>query len=234
MIDIHNHALYGVDDGAKSLKESVDILRNEYEQGVSTVILTPHYRRGMFAYDKPKIEEHFAILKEELSREKIGIKVYLGCEFHVNHDIFDYLDEGRTRTLADSNYVLTEYAYETDFDYIFQKTRQLCSYGYLPIVAHVERYQCFVKHPKLLEDVKEAGAMIQVNANSVLGLDGRGLEKTTKKILKYGLADIIASDTHDMNERRCCMKQCKDLIADKLGDDYATLLFEVNPSKIFE
>ena len=93
MIDIHCHLLYGVDDGAKTIEESVAMLEAAKEQGISAMILTPHYRHGMFAYPKEEIEEHFRIL--EPYAQKLGIYLALGTEYHVNSHIVEALDNGR-------------------------------------------------------------------------------------------------------------------------------------------
>ena len=108
MIDIHCHLLYGVDDGAKTIEESVAMLEAAKEQGISAMILTPHYRHGMFAYPKEEIEEHFRIL--EPYAQKLGIYLALGTEYHVNSHIVEALDSGRCRTMAGSRYVLCEYS----------------------------------------------------------------------------------------------------------------------------
>ena len=234
MIDIHNHTLYGVDDGSASLKQSLDMLREAKRQGIDDVILTPHYRYGMFPYDTERVTEHFAILKREAEQAGIDIRLYLGCEYHVNSHFFDYMEEGRTKTLADTNYVLAEYGYSTEYSYICDMTREMGAYGYIPVIAHVERYECFIKKPGLLYELREMGAMIQINANSILGMDGRTAEKTTRKILKHELADIVASDTHDMAERRNMMGACRKLIEEKYSPAYARELFEINPAKVLE
>ena len=103
MIDIHCHLLYGVDDGAKTIEESVAMLEAAKEQGISAMILTPHYRHGMFAYPKEEIEEHFRIL--EPYAQKLGIYLALGTEYHVNSHIVEALDSGRCRTMAGARYV---------------------------------------------------------------------------------------------------------------------------------
>lgn len=98
MVDIHCHALYGVDDGAKSIEESMAMIRLENSQGIDAIVLTPHYRHGMFEYPVEKIREHFARLKSEA--EQIGTALYLGCEYHVNSRMADALQEDNCFSLA--------------------------------------------------------------------------------------------------------------------------------------
>ena len=232
MIDIHTHLLFEVDDGAKSLEESVAMLEDAKKQGIEKCILTPHYRRGMFPYDKEKIDAHFEALKKEA--EKIGIEIFIGCEFHVDSNIFEYLQTERCYTLCKSSYVLTEYSYVTEFDYIYEKTKRLIACGYVPVIAHVERYECFLKKTKLCEELSDIGAYLQINADSVLGLVDKKAEKFCKKALKKRWVDVVASDSHGMKNRVNHMKQAKEFIEKKYGEDYAQYLFYDMPMKVIK
>ena len=232
MIDIHTHLLFGVDDGAKSLEESVAMLEDAKRQGIEKCILTPHYRHGMFPYDKEKIDEHFEILKKEA--EKIGIEIYIGCEFHVDSSIFEYLQTERCYTLGKSSYVLTEYSYVTEYEYIYEKTRRLIACGYTPVIAHAERYECFLKKPKLCEEISDMSAYIQINADSVLGMVDKKAEKFCQKALSKGWVDIVASDSHGIKHRTNNMAKARDFIEKKYGEEYANYLFMEVPLKIIE
>jgi len=229
-IDIHNHMLYGVDDGAKSIEESLALLADAKAQGARTVIFTPHYRHGMFKYPTEQIKANFNQIK--VAAKDIGIDLFLGCEYHVNSNIIEAFRTGRCETLAESDYVLTEYSYETEYAYIVEYTQRLLSAGYYPVIAHVERYKCFAKKPSLCAEISAMGAMVQINADSALGLAGWQMERLCKKMLKNRWVDIIASDTHDSGERACHMGQCRKMIEKKYGADYAQQLFIKNPERI--
>ncbi len=230
MVDIHCHALFGVDDGAKSMEESIAMLQQAKSQGIEAIVLTPHYRHGMFDYPAERIRDHFARLKPEA--EKLGIALHLGCEYHVNSRIFDALQEDSCFALAGGDFVLTEYSFDTEFSYIYGQTKKLISYGYVPVVAHVERYGCLLKNPKLCLELSNTGAYIQVNADSILGLDGKVGEKFSRKILKKGWADIVASDAHGVDKRACHLGDCMEYVTRKYGEEYAELLFDENPGKV--
>lgn len=232
MIDIHCHALYGVDDGADNIEESAAMLRQARLQGVEAVILTPHYRHGMFAYPKQVIVEHFEKLKP--LAQKAGVRLYLGCEYHVNSRMIEALQTGRCLSLADGDFVLTEYSFETEYSYISGQTRRLISNGYIPVLAHVERYECLLKKPRFCAELSEVGAYIQVNADSILGLAGKTAEKFCRKLLKNRWADLVASDAHGKTERVCRLGECRDYVAKKYGEGYAKLLFQDNPQRILD
>ena len=230
MIDIHTHLLFGVDDGPKKIEESIEMLKYAKEQGIDTIVLTPHYRRGMFAFNKEQVVANMQKLLPYA--QEIGIDLYLGTEFHVNGDIVEYLDNERCFTIAGSSYVLTEYEYETEYSYIHKMTQELMLHGYTPVIAHVERYECLVSDIARVETLKEMGARIQVNADAVLGVDGWRIKQFCKKLFKYGLVDIVASDSHGRNRRSCNMKKCREYIAKKYGESVAVKVTEKRPGRL--
>lgn len=232
MIDIHTHLLYGVDDGPKSMEESVEMLRSAKAQGIHAIILTPHYRHGMFAYPNEKIEKHF--LKLDKYAKEIGIDLYLGTEYHVNSMIIEQLRSGRCRTMADTQYVLAEYKPETDFSYIRRSAQDMLAHGYIPIVAHVERYECMYETLDHADWLKDMGAMIQVNADAVLGLEGGKTKRFVKKLLKNGYVDYVASDSHGMKQRTNNMGKCRDYLYKKYDKRYVDLILEKNAKKILQ
>ena len=232
MVDIHCHLLYGVDDGAGTIEESVAMLGEAKEQGIQAMILTPHYRHGMFAYPKEEIEEHFMLLKPYA--EKLGIALALGTEYHVNSRIVEAFKGGRCRTLAGSCYVLTEYSHDSELSYLEQMTETLVRHGYIPVLAHVERYACMTQDLENVRRLRELGGWIQINADAVLGLDGMTAKRFCRKLLKEELADVVASDCHGIKRRACHMAGCYERIARKYAESYAERLMTHNPARILE
>lgn len=230
MIDIHCHALYGVDDGAKDPEESLAMLRDAKEQGVQALILTPHLRHGMFAYPKERIQRHFEELKPKA--EAMGLALYLGCEHHAGSTMAEELLEGKCFSLAGGDYVLAEFSFETPYTEIKAIIRELVSYGYIPVIAHAERYGCFQKDPKGCQELAAAGAYIQLNADSILGLAGKAEEKLSRKLIKKGWAHLVAGDAHGVERRGNHLGKCREFVAGKYGEETAYRLFEGNPRKI--
>lgn len=232
MIDIHCHLLYGVDDGPVTFEESVQMLKKAQQQGVDAIILTPHYRHGMFPYNNEKIEKHFHFLKP--AAKAIGIDLYLGCEYHINSNVIEYCRSGRTNTLAGSPFILAEYGYEAEYSYIRQTVKSMLAHGYKPVIAHVERYRCMLQDKENAWELSEMGAWIQINADAVLGLEGRQQKRYTKYLLKNELADVIGSDSHGMENRTCHLLECRQYISKKYSQDYGELLFSGNPGRIID
>lgn len=230
MIDIHCHLLYRVDDGSGSPEESVAMLREAAKQGITAIILTPHYRHGMFPFDVERVIAHYKRIKPVA--EELGITLYLGTEYHVNSQIVDYLRKGRCLTLAGTHYVLTEYDYNTEYSYMQNMTRELMMQGFTPVIAHVERYECILKKPVRAKELQSFGAMIQINCDAVLGMGGFAEKRCCKKLLQEAYVDIIASDSHGIENRVCHMEKCYSYVSRKYGEQVAELLMERNPARI--
>lgn len=232
MIDIHCHLLYGVDDGAKTPEISTEMLMDAASQGVTDLIVTPHYRQGMFPYVVDDIRSSFFSLRKKAA--DLRVRLYLGCEYRVDDAMVANMQSGRCYTLAESDCVLAEYSHSSTVLQIRNSLESLITAGYTPVIAHAERYDAFAQDLSFLKEVKDMGAMIQINADSILGRDGAQVKKLCRQILKASLADIVASDAHDMDGRRSHLRKCRDFVVKEYGWDSAMKLFTVNPLKILE
>ena len=232
IVDIHCHLLFGVDDGPEEMSESVQMLGRAKQQGISDIILTPHFRHGMFPYVKPDILANFQALQGFAAQADIGL--HLGCEYHVDSKCFEHFSSGRCLTLAGSQYILMEYSHITEYFYIHAMTQEALLGGYIPVIAHAERYPCMVKSPARAKELRRMGALIQVNADAVLGLDGRAAKQYCKTLIRDEAADIIASDSHGIEQRVCHMAECFEYIEKKYSADAARLLLCENPKKILQ
>ena len=235
LFDIHCHIVPAVDDGAKTMDMALQMLQMEYEDGVRSIILTPHYRREMFETPQEKIERQFALLKEK-SEEKFGkkLRLYLGCEFHANMTMVDTLLGKERPTMAGSDYVLTEFSGATDFSFARERIYDLVSHGYIPIVAHVERYPQIRKDMGNLEALRDIGAYLQVNAGSILGEDGFAVKRFCKKLMKNNLLDFVGTDSHRTNKRIPNLGACAEYMEKKMGHDYTERILVRNPQRIIE
>ena len=113
IVDMHCHILPEVDDGAEGIEESLAMLRREREEGVRKVILTPHYRRGMFETPREKIKTVFSRLQREVQRKKVGVDLFLGCEFYRENEILDILKRDQSCRMAGTSYVPVSYTHLT-------------------------------------------------------------------------------------------------------------------------
>lgn len=233
LFDIHCHIVPSVDDGAGNLEEALKILQMEYDQGVRTIIVTPHFRKRMFETPLPQIRKQFRMLREAAWEMNKELRIYLGCEFHANMEMVPLLRSGKVSTMAGSRYVLTEFSGSTEASYIRERLYSLLSNGYKPIVAHIERYECMRKDIDFVEDMINMGAFMQVNADSIIGKGGLGTKRYCNKLLKAGNIHFVGSDCHGSKERVSRIGEAYDYISKKTGEDYAKKIFIRNPQKIF-
>lgn len=231
LIDIHCHILPMVDDGAESVEEAIAILHEAHKQGVTHMIVTPHYRREMFEPTMKRVLFAYRGLRE-IARD-LGIRLGLGCEYYRNENMIADLDNKKRPTMLGSKYVLTEFSTNDSFATIRNYIYELTTHGYKPIIAHVERYFCCQKLEKVLE-LRELGAYIQVNAESVIGADGKQQKKFCRQLMKEDAVDFIASDTHNMSSRKMQMRKCVGYVLKRMGREYTKKIFIENPKKIWE
>lgn len=230
MVDIHNHSLYGVDDGSDSIETTEKMLIDARSQGITDIIMSPHFRHGMFRYDIEKIEDHFE--KACAIAEKVGINIYLGCEYHADSDMVANLKNHRVHTEGDTDYVLTEFSHDTPEEVINTSVQDLLMAGYVPVIVHVERYGAFLHNGDLPYIMREAGALIQTNAASISGADGRASKNYSLSLINDGVCDIVASDAHNMKERKNMMGKAYKVVSKKFGKDTADTIFTDNPYDI--
>ena len=206
LYDIHCHILPGVDDGAKNMDIALALIEKEIEAGVETIILTPHFRKEMFEPDMEDIWNAYDELLYE-TRYK-NIRLYLGCEFHANMEMVETLDNDLRPTLADSRYVLTEFAHNSTRAFMKERADALLMSGYRPIIAHIERYRATRKDFDLIEDLIEMGCEVQVNADAIIGRDGLGAQRFCKKLMQEDMLHYVGSDTHNLRGRAPHLGEC--------------------------
>lgn len=196
MRDIHSHILYGIDDGARTLSESIKILDNLYRKGVTDIILTPHYIKSS-KYNVNNREKFDLFLKLKTSYKKINL--YLGNEVYVDEDLVDLLKKGEVATLNNSNYLLMELPMNSKIKDLDSIIYDLMRNGIIPIIAHPERYTYVQEDISYIDSLIDMGVLFQGNYESLFGKYGKKSEKTLKKLLKKNYISFLGSDVHREN-----------------------------------
>lgn len=226
--DIHTHILPGMDDGAQNFEQATALLRMAWEDGTTALVLTPHYR-GRFRKNTPEqLRDGFEALRQWAQREIPEMKLFLGNEAGWERDLPDKLDEGRVLPLGNTDCVLLEFEYGCFRSQVLDGVLELSNRGYIPVIAHVERYDIFRKSKKLAEEVLELGALLQLNADSILGQHGLGVKSYCHWLLKQQLVHFVASDGHDATLRKPTLQACFRRVEKKYGAEYARALFRDN------
>ncbi|WP_034467582.1 CpsB/CapC family capsule biosynthesis tyrosine phosphatase [Butyrivibrio proteoclasticus] len=231
-IDIHCHIMPGVDDGSPDMETSLKMLRIAAKNDITHIILTPHHKPMHHNVSPEHNVAYTDRLQQALDREGLNIKLYSGNEIYYSDETFRELEEGRITTLAGSDYVLVEFHPTNPYKAIHNAAYQVQAAGYIPVIAHVERYSDMVSKPARVEELVDMGCLIQVNANSVMGKYGFGISSFTKKLLKNRLVHFVATDAHDTGKRAPELLECRRFVDRKFGEDYGRRIFYDNPMSI--
>ena len=197
MTDIHSHIIFNVDDGSKSVEESVELLRAMKNTGFDNVIITPHYIADSeySANNKTKLER-LEILKDEVKKANIDICLYLGNEIFISDHIIEDIKNGNVYTLNNSKYLLFELPFHNQILNLADIVYELKVAGFIPILAHPERYEYFQKNYKLVDHLRKEGLLFQCNFASIAGYYHKESIKLMKYMLKKGYVDYLGTDIH--------------------------------------
>jgi len=197
MKDMHNHILFSIDDGSKSIESSIKMLKNAEQNGIDEMILTPHYiyNSNYNANNKKKLEL-LEELKKKCAEEGINIKLYLGNEVWADEGLPELIKKGEIRTLNNSRYILIEFPLHNEDKRARNIIFELISHNYVPVIAHPERYDYLKKDPEKVQEYISLGALLQGNYMSLLGKYGSNAKKTLKYYVKKGYITFFGSDMH--------------------------------------
>ncbi len=229
MIDCHIHVIPGVDDGSTDIEMSIEMINEAILQGVSEIIATPHYHVPLFT--SSEIEYQYKELNNALKVRNIAMKVHLGNEIHLNEETLEGINDGKARTLGDSDYLLIELPDFHFYPYHEAMLFDLSVKGYKIILAHVERYRIFRNQEDKLCEFVDHGVYGQMSSKFIIN-------KRTRKFalswIRKGYVHIIASDAHNVTKRPVLLKTAYQLVSDHLGEACAKRLFIDNPRRVLD
>jgi len=228
MVDIHSHILPGVDDGSKSLEESVAMVKMAAEAGTTDIVATPHASL-QYSFKPEAVGQRAA----ELAAAVPEVRIYTGCDFHLSFDnIQDALANPRKYTINQKQYLLVEFPDMVTFSTTPQIFGELRRAGMVPIVTHPERNAFLQEKMDEMARWVEEGAYIQITGQSFFGMFGRRARDSAHELMKRGLVHFIASDAHDLTHRTTRLRESFDYIAGKFGSGVAERVFEQNPAAV--
>lgn len=233
MIDIHSHIIFGVDDGPETLEESIELIKEAYHQGVRTIVATSHRRKGMFETPEVTIFSHFMTLKEEIKVLLPEMTLLYGGELYFTADIVGKLENQTIPTMNGTRFALIEFSTGTPWRTIHGAITDLVNVGITPIVAHIERYNALENHKDRVKELINMGCYTQINSSHVLkaklfGDKYKVFKKRATYFLEENLVHCIASDMHNLDNRKPYMKDAYAIIEKKFGAKKAKELFHDN------
>lgn len=202
MVDLHSHILPGVDDGSRSLTESVEMARECVADGVAVIVATPHVRAD-YPTTADTITERIKELRAALRHQRISLQVLPGAEIAL--DQLERLPPGEIARLGlggNPNCLLVETPYVGWPLDLGARLFALCSRGITPVLAHPERSPDVQQQPELLRPLLQMGVLVQLTAESLIGGLGRPARASAQALLAAGMAHVLASDSHAPARRR--------------------------------
>jgi protein-tyrosine phosphatase len=234
MIDLHNHLLPGIDDGAKKLEETLEFLRLARRDGITTVTATPHMKPGVYDNTRASILERVAMVLEAGRGDEAGqVELLPGAEVYFTADVVERAKAGQLMTVGDrGKYLLLELPYQQVPMRVDETIFQLRLLGITPIMAHPERVAYYLEDFERVAASVRLGALTQVTGNSITGLFGSKARDFAVKMLARGLIHILASDSHDVRYRPPILSDARKTVVKLADEATARRLVEDNPRAI--
>ena len=236
MVDLHIHILPGMDDGAETMEDALEMARSSVESGVDTVAASSH---GNFDGYEPEelfeqYEEKFQAFRAKLSEEKIPLQVCRGMEWLVDDRLLDYIRKRRLPTINGGGYLLVEFYFDIRYTEAVRRLEVLRKMGYRLVLAHPERYDFTKRDVGRAAELADSGIKVQINKGSLLHEFGERSYHAAEWILSRGLAGVVASDAHDPILRTPELAEVADMLAMDYGAEAAEVLLKKRPSEILK
>jgi len=193
--DLHSHLIPGIDDGAKSMEDSIEMIEAFVKQGYTKLITTPHIMSHRYPNSREVIEEGLAALKAELHARSIEIEIEAASEYYLDETVMALVEARDIMTFGDS-YMLFEMSYVQPLHYLEEMVFEMKVAGYRPVLAHPERYIYMHDDFRKYERLKEMGLFFQVNIPSLGGFYSKPVQTAARRIAEAGLIDFVGSDAH--------------------------------------
>lgn len=218
MIDLHCHILYGIDDGAQTLEDSLAMAHAAVAEGITHILVTPHHKNGTYINEKDSILEKMAELQQEFDACGIEITLFPGQEVRINGELLEEIDARKIQFIdEEEHYLLIEFPTMTVPAYSENLFFELSKKKITPVIVHPERNQVFMDNPNELLSFIEKGALAQLTAGSYLGKFGKKIQKVSKQMLDANLVHFIASDAHNITSRKFLMNEAYEKLEKEYG-----------------
>ena len=229
MFDLHCHILPSLDDGAGSMEEALKMLEKAAFGGTRGIVATPHSReKGNRKLFLPALSR----LREAARERQIPTRIYAGEELLLNEDGLLCLFSGDVLPINGSRYLLCEFEFSEDWEFAWHALDEVRKAGFIPIVAHPERYDFFRENNDAAREIHALGGLLQVNRGSIFGRHGSEVEEIAWYLLSSGQADFVASDGHSPYLRTPELSDAHERVSMAFSYDYADKLMLVNPGRV--
>lgn len=235
MIDLHAHYLPALDDGPKTLADSIKMAQLAVQDGIHSVTVTPHHLNGRYLTEAATVREAVQSLQQTLSEHAIPLTLYPGSEIHLVPELPEGLRNGTVMTVADrGRAVLVELPVNSlplGAEVILSECLAL---GITPVIAHPERCRPLQTDLTPLQRWVDMGCLVQITAQSCTGRFGSGPQASAHAMITNRLVHVLASDGHRPYGRTPCLREGREAVTVWAGEDYATQLTESVPQALLD
>ena len=227
--DVHTHVLPGVDDGAPTEEYALQMLRNAVASDVELLAVTPHCNRldEKRNYMDDSLRERFSQLQQ--AAKDIPLRLVLGAEVFADEALPYLLQQKKLPTINASRYLLTEFPVDATPEYFIDMLQRIRELGYIPLVAHPERYTSVCRMPQIVVPWLDMGCHLQLTGGSIAGEYGKTVQRTAAALLQGDLVACIASDAHGLRHRSNFLLDVYDHLSLRYSKHYAQCLLYENP-----
>jgi protein-tyrosine phosphatase len=232
LIDIHSHILPGVDDGAQTVEDTINMAKLAVEEGITKIIATPH-QNGKYINKKQDILERVVELNRLLQRENIPLEVLPGQETRIYGELLEDFEKGDILTLNQTNYLFIELPSGHVPRYTEKLLFDVQLRGLTPIIVHPERNAEIMASPDILLNLVKKGSLTQITAGSLTGHFGKKIQKFTNQLIEAQLTHLIASDVHNTSTRSFRFRESISLLEKEFGSQ-AVYYFQENAELLIQ
>lgn len=228
MIDMHTHLLFGVDDGPKTIEETLVLVKKAESEGITELICTSHACHPQYDAQRSEVLSQTTLLKDVIKEAGLDVQLHPGQEVRLTEDIIEKLDSNQLVTLANSRYLLLELPSQTIPSYTVPIIHALLEREIIPIIAHPERNRAIAEKPERLERLVRHGATAQITSGSLSGHFGKNIQKLSLQLIEANLVHTYGSDVHNVKTRPFHFSKGLDILERKKLYDIADILLANN------
>ena len=235
MIDLHCHYLPGIDDGAQTLEESLDLARAAVAAGITTAVMTPHVHPGRYENTGSSITKLCAAFQRVLAHKEIPLEVRAGGEVRISAEIIQMVEDDEIPFLGVSGgyrIMLLEFPHSHLLVGADKLVRWLLDQRIKPLIAHPERNKEVMRSVDKIAPFVEAGCLLQLTGGSIIGQFGKPAQACARTILERGWASVVATDAHNLKHRPPNLHLAHKALADMAGNALARQLTTDTPASL--
>ena len=229
MIDFHTHIIPNIDDGSRSIDETINLIKEAKEAGFEGIVLTSHYIENYYETNVPERDVWVKAIVDTLKNKGVDIDLYLANEIYLTENMMQLLIDGKASTINNSSYVLFEMPLNVEPMNLYDVIYSLEENKLIPVLAHPERYSFVQKEPELINDLIDKGVLMQANYGSILGRYGQKAEFIVKKFFENNMIHFLGSDVHRQNTIYKTIPEALSKIEAIIGEDKLKELTTTNP-----